>query len=173
MGSIVNNPTTCEVLIAGKRCENSSSYVYRDTWNTRLICDTCARQYLVEGSQAPILEFTLAELVPARQVLLQRFHTAQQAWLKQKAANGILIGETRVVWLACAVLFIGAAAILIGHPPFWFLVYLAGPLLGVGFGLIRVIVGTLWVRPRLNKIDRTYGFPELDGQIQPHGSNPP
>ena len=83
----MNNPTLCESLIEGKRCNELSSYIYKSAFATRFICDSCARQYRHEGSEVPLLEFALLELLPARHVLVDRLDRVTKAYEKLKAVS--------------------------------------------------------------------------------------
>jgi hypothetical protein len=74
--TITNNPTRCEMLRDGKKCDALSSYIHVTAFSKQLMCDGCAadlryatRKAVVPGA-TPLLEFSLLELVPARRALL-------------------------------------------------------------------------------------------------------
>jgi hypothetical protein len=98
----MNNPTLCEILIDGRRCNEPSSYVLKTAFATRLCCADCARRYKAEGVTAPIMEYALLELIPAREALEQQLKTLSQqlaaAYQKLGAADRTL---DRMGWVIC------------------------------------------------------------------------
>jgi hypothetical protein len=111
----MNNPTLCEVLVEGQRCDKYSSYVYKSVHVTRLICDDCAARYRHEKSAVPILEFALFELVPARQILVDRMNQTQKALDKLRSLDILRRDQDRrlgFVVLGLAIPTITALAVL-------------------------------------------------------------
>jgi hypothetical protein len=74
---ITNNPTRCEVMTDGKKCGELSAFLFVNAFTKQLMCDGCAMRQRaagvrgpVPGGGPPIMEFSLLELIPARQALL-------------------------------------------------------------------------------------------------------
>lgn len=69
----MNTPFVCESLLDGAKCGQPATHIYKSAHVTRLICDDCVASLRnVKGAlgPAPVVEFALLELVPARQLLL-------------------------------------------------------------------------------------------------------
>jgi hypothetical protein len=65
----------CERLTDGVRCGSPSSFVYKSASGpAQLLCDRCASEARASGRgmrNVPLMEFSLLELLPARQALLE------------------------------------------------------------------------------------------------------
>lgn len=106
----MNNPALCEVLIEGNRCNGFSSHIYKSAYATRLVCDDCARRYRTEGSTSPILEFALLELVPARELLVDRLTKTEKAFGKLRAL--VVLQKAQDTRLALIILAMAIPAIV-------------------------------------------------------------
>jgi hypothetical protein len=73
--SAPSNPMLCERLTDGTRCGSPSSFVYKAASGpAQLLCDRCASEARASGRgmrKVPLMEFSLLELLPARQTLLE------------------------------------------------------------------------------------------------------
>ena len=79
MSSSGANPFTCDMLTNERRCGGDASHLYRTATATRLVCDTCAAglRAAKRFGPAPIVEFALVELTPARVGLLSELRFAR------------------------------------------------------------------------------------------------
>ena len=79
MSSSGANPFTCDMLTNERRCGGDASHLYRTATATRLVCDTCAAglRAAKRFGPAPIVEFALVELTPARIGLLSELRFAR------------------------------------------------------------------------------------------------
>jgi hypothetical protein len=69
----MNDPFPCETKVEGVACAGHATHVYRSAHAVRLICDECATAYRLASKgqrKSGIVEFTLLELIPARESLL-------------------------------------------------------------------------------------------------------
>ena len=76
-----NNPFTCDMLRDERRCGGDASQLYRTATATKVVCDACAtvlRTAKGRMSPAPIVEFALVELIPARNSLLSEIRFAKE-----------------------------------------------------------------------------------------------
>jgi len=156
-----NNPTRCQTIRSGEPCGGEGAYVYVSAYTTKLICDSCAREYLAEGRiQSAVLPVAIAELVPARQLLLDRYHTAVNASTKADRLFEILRRESFVVWTVCMVLFFVAALWRMAPFTGWEL-YVSSGVLGTALASVPVAVRRFWTGPRARRLDKEFGYPEI------------
>jgi hypothetical protein len=81
MSSSGANPFTCDMTIEGRACGGVVAFLYRTATATRLICDHCAAGLRTAKGRivpAPIVEFHLLELAPARASLLSELRFAKE-----------------------------------------------------------------------------------------------
>lgn len=70
---MINDPFPCETTVEGVACSGHATHVYRSAHATRLICDSCATAYRLAAKgprKLAVVEFSLLELIPAREYLL-------------------------------------------------------------------------------------------------------
>ena len=82
MSSSGANPFTCDMLREERRCGADAKLLYRTATSTKVVCDFCAAELRNRPKQlaaVPVVEFALAELTPARAVLLQELEAAKTA----------------------------------------------------------------------------------------------
>jgi hypothetical protein len=78
----VNDPFPCETKVEGVQCAGHATHVYRSASATRLICDECATAYRLAAKgprKLAVVEFSLLELIPAREYLLGQVETMRMA----------------------------------------------------------------------------------------------
>lgn len=114
----MNDPFVCESMRDGAKCGQPAAYVYKTAFATRLVCDGCAQELRsVKGAlgPAPIVEYALLELVPARQVLLEEKLLMMSKAERDRAEISVLekAGTLIAYWLWVAVGY-GVLATLVG-----------------------------------------------------------
>ncbi len=70
---MINDPFPCETIVEKVPCTGRATHVYRSAHATRLICDSCATAYRLAAKgprKLAVVEFSLLELIPAREYLL-------------------------------------------------------------------------------------------------------
>ncbi len=155
----MNNPTLCEVLIDGEKCGGYSSYVFKSAHTTRLVCDQCANRYRGSSVHAPILEFSLLELIPAREILLAKVAKAERLAAKAKASSALWDNRVALGYSAA-----GALGIILGGASLVAYIWLwwapAAGLLVFPFASMaaRYIIDSRWLPPRVAKLHQE--FPE-------------
>jgi hypothetical protein len=164
----LNNPTLCESVVDGKPCGGYSSYIYKTATTTRLICDECARKYRAGGPgggvSAPIFEFSLLELVPARQVLMMKVSRLERVNEKMRRLAELSVEERNlldrhIMWemIGCAV----AGVFTAFWAPAWAVVGVF-----VAYGAILAWshhwVYTTWRPKEMEEINKKCGFPEME-----------
>jgi hypothetical protein len=149
------NPTVCEILIDGQRCNEPSAFVLKTAFATRLCCPECARRYKAEGVTAPLLELALMELIPAREALEQELKMTVDMVEKMNRLAVLAANERRLqLHLTLVVCAIGLA--------FWWGLFAAGrtdwalamPIVFMigGEAAVRWAIGKFWRRPRVSRI---------------------
>jgi len=176
----------CETRRGDRLCGEPVSYVFRNAFATRLICDGCASEYLsAEKTLGAVLELAkpldgpttegplaLFELIPPRRAVLKQLAQAKEAVRKFERVAQLRERETRMVWrwgTGLTVLALGICAGMEWVPKALVLwpIGLGGALLGLALATLRGWVWRLWTRPRLEDIDKEFGRPEesfLDGE---------
>lgn len=89
----MNTPFVCESMVNGSACGKPCSYVYKSAHVMRLVCDVCAHELqTVKGAlgPAPVVEYALLELVPARAALLEEKRLVEQELQTVRAAKEML-----------------------------------------------------------------------------------
>jgi hypothetical protein len=160
----LNNPTLCQSTVEGQPCGNYSTHIYKTATTTRLVCDECAYRYRAGGSTAPLLEFSLLELIPARQVLLMKLSTMERLHRKNQRLSELAVEERDLVDRIANWALISAAATIFGAavwaPPWviW----------GIFAGYVAVLtyarrwVSHQWLPPKLKEINEECGYPERE-----------
>ena len=112
---MINDPFPCETIVDKVPCTGHATHVYRSAHATRLICDSCATAYRLAAKgprKLAVVEFSLLELIPAREYLLGQIDVmkmerdsalgvAEQAVGTTKAANERrekAMSETQEAW---------------------------------------------------------------------------
>ncbi len=155
----MNNPTLCKVLIDGEECGAYSSFVFVSAYTTRLICDQCASRYRASHSHTAILEFSLLELIPAREILLQRVAKSERLAAKKSAA--MVLHDMRVglgYAVAGAVGVICAGASLVAYIWWWWAPAMALVVFPFASMAARYVIDSRWLPPRVAKLHQE--FPE-------------
>ena len=78
----MNDPFPCETKVEGVQCAGHATHVYRSASATRLICDECATAYRLAAKgprKLAVVEFSLLELIPAREYLRGQVETMRMA----------------------------------------------------------------------------------------------
>ena len=138
----MNNPFLCESIVDGAKCGQPAAYVYKSVHATRIVCDGCVRELQsVKGAvaPAPVMEFALMELVPARQVLLDAKRQVEDAFdsFRRVRVEDTKILEERLARSEVRAGVAEKAGLLIAY---WLWV-------AVGYGvLVTIVGGYLWLR---------------------------
>lgn len=167
MGSVTNNPFVCESTVDGKPCGGIASSIYKSAVATRLVCDACARRYKAGGpggGTTNLMEFSLMELIPAREVLVMRLGRSERVEAKMKKMVELGLEERNMLdrftmWAA------------IGYAVAFFILGIWGPFWSVAVMFVSYIVSMLairrwasvkWLPEKMEVINREHGYPERE-----------
>lgn len=166
MGSPTNNPFLCESTVDGKRCSNFASTIYKSAFMTRLVCDECSHRYKTGGPGGGVtnlMEFSLMELIPAREVLtmklsrLERLNTKMRKLAALAAEERVML-ERINMWL---LLVFAVGFFFAAWGPVWILGLVGASYVGSLFG-VRRWASVKWIPAKLKKINEEHGYPERE-----------
>jgi hypothetical protein len=167
MGSQTNNPFQCESTVDGKPCGNLASSIYKSAIATRLVCDTCARRYKAGGpggGATNLMEFSLMELIPAREVLVMKLGRSERLEAKMKKMVALGLEEINMLdrlsmWM------------MIGYAIAFFILGIWGPAWSIAVMFASYIISMLalrrwasvrWLPGKMEAINKEHGFPERE-----------